>query len=90
MARFVSTSFRPERAFTTDPHYYYYYYHHHHHHHRLYALSGAGEIAIRVMRAGTELGIRTVGVYSQQDEKCAMLQPNLAVAVGVGVRAEIH
>lgn len=29
-----------------------------------------GEIAIRLMRAGTELGIRTVGIYSHADEKC--------------------
>lgn len=28
-----------------------------------------GEIAIRVFRACTELNIRTVGIYSEQDEK---------------------
>ncbi|HEY2591810.1 MAG TPA: biotin carboxylase N-terminal domain-containing protein, partial [Steroidobacteraceae bacterium] len=30
-------------------------------------IANRGEIAIRVMRAATELGIRTVGIYSQED-----------------------
>jgi len=32
-------------------------------------VANRGEIAIRLMRAGTELGIRTVGVYSPYDDK---------------------
>ncbi|MGH8260838.1 MAG: biotin carboxylase N-terminal domain-containing protein, partial [Steroidobacteraceae bacterium] len=30
-------------------------------------IANRGEIAIRVMRAAAELGMRTVGIYSQED-----------------------
>lgn len=33
-------------------------------------IANRGEIAIRIMRAATELGIRTVGIYAKQDRFC--------------------
>ncbi len=33
-------------------------------------IANRSEIAIRVMRAATELGIRTVGIYAEQDQFC--------------------
>jgi len=35
----------------------------------VYVVNTAGEIAIRVFRACTEMGIRTVSVYSEQDRQ---------------------
>jgi len=33
-------------------------------------VANRSEIAIRVMRAATELGIRTVGIYAAEDRFC--------------------
>ena len=44
-----------------------------------------GEIAVRIMRAGNELGIRTVGIYSFEDRKTAhRFKADESYLVGMG------
>ena len=43
------------------------------------------EIAVRVFRAGTELGLRTVGVFAQEDRFCIhRFKADEAYQVGAG------
>ena len=46
----------------------------------------AGEIAIRVLRAGTEMGIRTVAIYSEQDtQQMHRLKADESYLIGKGL-----
>ena len=47
-----------------------------------------GEIAIRVFRACTELGIRTLGIYSQED-KTALHRYKVQIKGSVGADAKV-
>src|SRR2546430_77896 len=52
--------------------------------HKLMA-ANRSEIAVRIFRAGTELGLRTVAVYAQEDRFCIhRYKADEAYQVGIG------
>ena len=54
-------------------------------------IANRGEIAVRVIRACREMGIRTVAVYSQADENCLHAQlADEAICIGKAPSSESY